>query len=41
MQKEEREIDPKQRAFWLAVRAGLLAVCKAIEKYIGIEEKKQ
>lgn len=31
----DETIDPKLRAFLTAVRAGLLAVCAAIEKYLG------
>jgi hypothetical protein len=38
-QAQDSAIDPKLKAFLLAVRAGLLAICKAIERFIGIEEK--
>jgi len=40
MEQQDR-IDPKLKALLMAVRAGLLAICKAIEKFIGIEEKKR
>ena len=39
MEAIESVIDPKLRVFLMAVRAGLLAICKAIEKFVGIEEK--
>jgi hypothetical protein len=38
MEREEG-IDPKLKIFLMAVRAGLLAICRAIEKFVGIEEK--
>ena len=40
MEQPDSAIDPKLRIFLMAVRAGLLAVCAAIEKFVGIEEKK-
>jgi len=41
MEQQDNTIDPKLRVFLIAVRAGLLAICAAIEKFIGIEEKKR
>lgn len=32
-------IDPKLKVFLMAVRAGLLAICRAIEKYLEFREK--
>jgi hypothetical protein len=39
MEGQNNTIDPKLRVFLMAVRAGLLAICKAIERFVGIEEK--
>lgn len=39
MEKQAGAIDPKLRAFLIAVRAGLLAICKAIEKFISSEKE--
>jgi len=41
MNQEDSAIDPRLRVFLIAVRAGLLAICAAIEKFIGFEEKKR
>jgi len=35
------EIDPKLRVFLMAVRAGLLMICKANEKFISVQGKKR
>lgn len=29
-----------ERSFWLAIRRGLLTICKAIEKRYGVDEAK-
>ena len=41
MEHQDGAIDPKLLVFLMAVRAGLLAICTAIEKFVGIEEKKR
>jgi hypothetical protein len=39
MEAKDSVIDPKPRMFLMAMRAGLLAICKTIEKFVDIEEK--
>jgi len=39
--RQDNAIDPKLKVFLMAVRAGLLAICAAIEKFIGVDEKKR
>ena len=39
MKNEDNAIDPKLRVFLMAVRAALLMICKAIEKFISVEDK--
>ena len=39
--EQQNAIDPKLKVFLVAVRAGLLAICAAIERFLGIEEKTQ
>jgi len=41
MIEKDSAIDPKLKIFLMAVRAGLLAICAAIEKFIGVDEKKR
>jgi len=38
-ERQDNTIDPKLRVFLVAVRAGLLAICKAIEKFTDDETK--
>jgi hypothetical protein len=41
MKQEDSAIDPRLKIFLTAVRAGLLAICAAIEKFISVEGKKR
>jgi hypothetical protein len=34
-------IEPRLEIFLMAARAGLLAICAAIEKFIGFEKRKR
>lgn len=38
MKTNDSTIDPKLKIFLMAVRAGLLAICRAIEKFVGAEK---
>ena len=38
--EQQDKIDPKLKALLMAVRAGLLAICFAIEDFLGIEKKR-
>jgi len=38
MEQQDSAVDPKLRLFLIAVRAGLLTICAAIEKYLAIEK---
>jgi len=39
--RQDSAIDPKLRVYLMAVRAGLLPICKSIERFIGVENKKR
>jgi hypothetical protein len=41
MEAKDSVIDPKLRVFLMAVRAALIGLVGAIEKFIGYEEKKR
>jgi hypothetical protein len=41
MEAKDGVIEPRLKIFLMAARAGLLAICAAIEKFIGFEKRKR